>query len=307
MFKLQIGYFICGCITGLLLLFNFLTSLPDGKLHIVFCDVGQGDAMYVRFPDGRDMLIDGGPNASVLSCLSRHMPFWDRSIDMVIMTHPENDHLQGLISVIERYQVSYFVRSDITNGSDGFATLTKYLKDRAIHERLVAAGEEIDVGGSHILVMWPSMDQIASMKPRVALQGTSVLGASIGNLNDGSLVLWMRYGAFDAWLSGDADSHVESKYRRTSLADRSIEVLKVPHHGSKSGMSKDYLDWLKPQLAVISVGRNTYGHPSKEMLSLLADKGLRLLRTDIAGDIEIISDGVGWDVNVTESLPKMSQ
>lgn len=301
MFSLRIGYFICGCITGLILLFNFLTSLPDGKLHIVFCNVGQGDAIYIRFPDGRDMLVDGGPNDSVISCLSRHMPFWDRSLDIVALTHPEKDHVQGLISVVERYRIGVIVRSDVTNDSEGFMTFTARVKSHAIAERLVAAGEQIDVGELHISIMWPSMDQIASMKPRVASDGSSVLGASIGNLNDGSLVLWMRYGSFDAWLSGDADIHVESKYLGRSLADRTVEVLKVPHHGSKNGMSLDYLDWLKPQLAVISVGRNTYGHPSKEVLSLLADKGIRLLRTDKAGDIEIFSDGTSWDVsNVPE-------
>jgi len=296
MFSLKIGYFICGCITGLVLLFNFLMSLPDGKLHIFFCSVGQGDAVYIRFPDGRDMLIDGGPNDAVLSCLGHHMPFWDRSIDIVALTHPENDHLQGLLTVVERYHIGLLVRSDVHNDSEGFTRLLKLLKDRAIRERFVAAGEQIDVGGLRMVVMWPSLDQIASMKPRMVSDDSSVLGVSTGNLNDGSLVLWMRYGVFDAWFSGDADTHVESKYRGSRLADSTVEVLKVPHHGSKSGISLEYLDWLKPQLAIISVGRNMYGHPSKEVLSLLADKSIRLLRTDMHGDIEIISDGMRWDV-----------
>ena len=296
MFTLRIGYFICGLTTGLILLFSFLSSLPDGKLHIVFCDVGQGDAAYIRFPDGRDMLVDGGPNDMVLACLGKHMPFWDRSIDIVVLTHPERDHLQGLITVIERYRVGYVVRSDITNASDGFITFEKRIKDHAMNERIVVAGEQIDIGGAQVSVIWPSSDQIAGMKPRVASYESSVLGASTGNLNDGSIVLWVRYGMFDAWFSGDADTHVESKYRGSSLADRTIEVLKVPHHGSKTGMSSDYLDWLKPTLAVISAGRNTYGHPSQIILSLLADESVRVLRTDKEGDIEIVSDGAHWFV-----------
>ena len=93
MFKLLRGYVISGIITGCILLVSFLFTLPDGKLHIFFCNVGQGDAVYIRFPDGRDMLVDGGPNDTVLQCLGRHMPFWDREITMVVNSRPQNDHL----------------------------------------------------------------------------------------------------------------------------------------------------------------------------------------------------------------------
>src|SRR3989344_8210677 len=123
MFKLRVGYLISGVATGLVLLFSFLGSLPDGTLHIVFCDVGQGDAAYIRFPDGRDMVVDGGPNDRVIACLGRHMPFWDRHIDMVAMTHPQKDHMQGLIAVFERFDVDYFLRSDIGNTTEGYQRL----------------------------------------------------------------------------------------------------------------------------------------------------------------------------------------
>src|SRR3989344_728069 len=101
MFKLRYGYLISGIITGSILIFSFFGSFPDGKLHIVFCDVGQGDAAYVRFPDGQDMVVDGGPNDNVLGCLGKYMPFWDRHIDLVMLSNPQKDHLQGLISVLE--------------------------------------------------------------------------------------------------------------------------------------------------------------------------------------------------------------
>src|SRR5574341_1833681 len=123
MFKLRIGYVISGIATGLVLLFSFIATLPDGKLHLVFCDVGQGDAAYVRFPDGRDMVVDGGPNDKVLGCLGNHMPFWDRHIKIVVMTHPQKDHMQGLISVLDRYRVDYFVRSDVANDTEGYKKL----------------------------------------------------------------------------------------------------------------------------------------------------------------------------------------
>src|SRR5512136_2095198 len=120
MFHLRTGYLISGICTGIALLFSFLWTLPDGRLHIIFCDVGQGDAAYIRFADGRDTLIDGGPNSSILQCLGRHMPFWDRTIDLVILTHPERDHYGGLQGVFERFRVNYFIRSDIAGDEEDF-------------------------------------------------------------------------------------------------------------------------------------------------------------------------------------------
>ncbi|KKU87344.1 MAG: Metallo-beta-lactamase family protein [Candidatus Gottesmanbacteria bacterium GW2011_GWA2_47_9] len=122
-----------------------------------------------------------------------------------------------------------------------------------------------------------------------------MLGASVvGELNDYSVVLWLRYGDFDAIFTGDADTHIEEKYRGVALADNRVEVLKVPHHGSKTGMTEAFLDWLNPELAVISVGKNSYGHPAEETIRQLRQKDSKILRTDEEGDIEVISDGKGW-------------
>jgi len=140
MIPLHIGYSVCGFITGLVLLFTFLTTLPDGKLHIVFCDVGQGDAVYLKFPDGHDALIDGGPNDKVISCLSRHMPFWDRSLDLVFLTHPEQDHFTGLISVVNRYAVGHMIESGAPAASGGYQKLTAVLAERGVAIKHVTAG-----------------------------------------------------------------------------------------------------------------------------------------------------------------------
>lgn len=286
MFKLKTGYFISGITTGLIILFSFLGSLPDGKLHVYFCNVGQGDSAYIRFPDGRDMIVDGGPNDSVLKCLGNHMPFWDRSIDMMVLSHPQNDHLKGLISVVERYHIRYFIHSDITNPTEGFRKLEAAINKKCVTEKFVISGESIGVDTVRLHILWPSAAQI------------NVLGATtVGNLNDGSVVFWLRYGNFDALFPGDADSHVEDLYMQTRLSFNPVEVLKVPHHGSKTGMTKAFIDWLKPKLAVISVGKNTYGHPSQEALNLLDAVGTQILRTDKVGDIEIVSDGRSWKVN----------
>lgn len=274
---------------------NFLWTLPDGKLHIVVCNVGQGDASYIRFPDGRDMVIDGGPNDSVLQCLGKYMPFWDRTIDIVVLSHPEKDHLNGVVSILNRYTVGTVVRSNVVNMSDGYKTFTKLMSDKHVSNRFLTTGSTIGLGLVHIRVLWPSLDQISIMSPSPGAK--DVLGAQNAvQRNDGSVVLWVRYGSFDALFPGDADTHVESKYDAIVLADQTFEVLKVPHHGSRTGMSSAFLDWLKPKVAVISVGKNNYGHPAPEILQQLADRNIRVLRTDKDGDIEIVSDGKGWQV-----------
>lgn len=278
MFKLKVGYALAGIATGLIMLFGFIGSLPDGKLHIVFCDVGQGDGAYIRFPDGRDMVVDGGPNDKILGCLGKNMPFWDRTIDIVLMTHPQKDHMQGLIAIFDRYDVGYFIRSDVSNSTEGYQKLLEESKD--VPKKIVVAGENITIGDVTLRVLGPQV-------------------TPLNNINEASVVFWLRYGSFDALFTGDATLNQPFNY----LAVDPIEVLKVPHHGSKTGMTSAFLDWLKPQLAVISVGQNNYGHPSPEILQMLADHQARVLRTDLPaqagreGNIEVVSDGKNWNVN----------
>ncbi len=294
--RLRTGYLISGIATGIILLFSFLVSLPDGRLYLVFCDVGQGDAAYVRFPDGRDMVVDGGPNAKVIDCLGRHMPFWDRTIDIVIMTHPQKDHMQGLIEVLKRYRVSYFVRSDIANTTQGYVQLMDIVREKKIPQQFMVQGNHITIGTTSLSFLWPTEMQIAKGS-RARLSSTDrsdVLGTSVGDINDYSLVFRLRYGSFDAVFTGDADTRVESGYRGFTLADEVIEVLKVPHHGSKTGISEQFAAKLDPQLAVISLGKNSYGHPSKNIVDMLQSGGSRVLRTDERGDITVISDGQKW-------------
>lgn len=300
MFHLRTGYLLAGITTGLIALFGFFWTLPDGKLHVVFCDVGQGDAAYVRFPDGRDMLVDGGPNNKVLDCLGRHMPFWDRRLNLVLLTHPQKDHMQGLITVLDRYSLDYVVRSDVANETEGYGQLMDVVKRRFVKQKFVTTGENISIGPTTLAVLWPSEDQIAVFKrSHLASQGETFQGSVLGarapaDLNDGSVVFSLRYGSFDALFPGDADTRVESGWRNAKLADDTLEVLKFPHHGSKTGMSEDFLEKLAPRLAVISVGKNSYGHPAEAVLETLAKQGVEVKRTDKDGDIEIISDGREW-------------
>ncbi|MFH0750153.1 MAG: MBL fold metallo-hydrolase [Candidatus Gottesmanbacteria bacterium] len=298
MFKLKTGYFISGIITGLILLLNFFSHLPDGKLHIIFCDVGQGDAAYIMFPGGRDMLIDGGPGGQtpkVLGCLARYMSIFDRTIDVVILSHPEEDHMGGVSEIVKRYTVGTFVRSDVSNTTEGFKNIQRIIKEKQIKERIVAAGETIAIGSSELSVLWPNKQNVASTTK------TNVLGVS--NINDASVVLKLSYGMFDAVFPGDADSHIdEALIKRPLMETDGIEVLKVPHHGSKTGMTDGFLSWLgKINLAIISVGKNSFGHPAPETIQQLEKRGMRVMRTDQDGNIEIITDGTSWTVKTTKT------
>lgn len=301
--KLRYGYLISAVVIGSILLFSSVWSLPDGRLHIFFCDVGQGDSAYIRFPDGRDMVIDGGPGDAVLRCLSRHMPFWDRHINIIAMTHPEKDHMQGLIPVFMRYSGDYFIRSDRDAGTKEYANLLKAVNKSGIQVKFVEQGDLITLGQASLSILWPSSRQIAkgyAQSARVRFSeadGQQVLGATDRDLNDYSLVFALRYGSFDAIFTGDADARVEDGFTGLNLADEYVELLKVPHHGSKTGMTSSFVEWVMPVASVISVGKNSYGHPSREALELLKSAGSAIYRTDISGDIEVTSDGLRWSVN----------
>lgn len=252
-------------------------SLPDNNLHLVFCDVGQGDAILI-YQGSNQILVDGGPNQSVLNCLSNHMPFWDREIEMVIATHPEADHITGLIDVIERYNVNQLVISSV--GKD--TAVFKKFQDAVLKENseiyFPQAGDRIKLKSLELSVLWPQSQE-------------KILGAATTEkeINDTSIVFLLSYGNFDALLTGDISTKVDSQL---DLSD--IEVLKLAHHGSKYSTSEEFLKQIQPELAVISVGKNPFGHPTEEVIERL--KNQAILRTDQDGEIEIVSDGEKWGI-----------
>jgi len=259
----------------------------DGKLHVVFCNVGQGDAIFIRTPKGMDILVDGGPDDSVLSCLSSNMPFWDRDLELVILTHPHADHLNGLISLLEHYKVDSFATENIKNNTGGFSRLMEKIKDENIKIRYVYAGDRFVFKDGVILkIAGPSKEFIKKTSP----------GGVIGERREFASVLsFIKYKGFEVLLTGDSQaSGLNEGIMDGRIGD--IEVLQVPHHGSKTGLTSEILDSIKPELAVISVGKNNYGHPSEEEIKILRDRDIRILRTDLNGEIEIVSDGLSWGV-----------
>ena len=203
----------------------------DGKLHVVFCDVGQGDAVFIRTPKGSDILVDGGPNDSVLSCLANNMPFWDRDLELVISTHPDADHSTGLVSVIKRYSVLSFAMANMESSTNVFKELIKSLDEKNINRKFLKEKDRFVLTDDLILeTEWP----------RFSKSTASVLGAatSNSNTNEFSLIELLTFGDFSLLLTGDAE------IKATSVIARRIgkvNILKVSHHGSKTGTDKEIL------------------------------------------------------------------
>lgn len=281
---------------GSILLYQNITY-NDKKLHVVICDVGQGDAIFLRTPSGSDILVDGGPDDSVLNCLGKHMPFWDRDLELVILTHPHADHFQGLFSVLKTYKVKVFATEDLENKTLGFGELMNLIRSQAIHTRFVFAGDKFKLkDGVEFEIVGPS---------KYFLEFTSPQGF-IGESNEfGSVETLVRYGKFSALLTGDSQAIElnEALQSFDSAQDFStVSVLQVPHHGSRFGLTQEILDILNPIIAVISVGaKNKYGHPTPFILDLLKSKNIKTLRTDQNGEIEVISDGKDFQIRNTIS------
>lgn len=276
--------------TGMIILFFLFlivfSGKKDGKLHIVVCDVGQGDAILLIMPTQAQILIDGGPDKKVLECLSRHMPFWDRSLDGVILTHPHADHMFGLTDVVDRYHLSGFYTEEVKTGSDSQKLLEAKLADKKLSAKDLNKGDNLnDRSGVKIRILSPRLNEAEEIDHNIANS----------DLNNQSIVAILTYGNFSILLSGDAENTVLSGIKEEA---GDINILKVPHHGSKNGMSRELLNRIKPETAVISVGKgNRYGHPAKESLDLLSGASSKILRTDVNGEIEIITDGKNYSIN----------
>ncbi len=274
----------------LLSLFLYQTRLYfDQKLHIVFCNIGQGDGIFIRTPNGNDILVDGGPDKRILDCLFSHMPFWDRDIELVVLTHPHADHLNGLIYVLDRYTVKSFVSEKVENRSEGFSQLMESLRKQRIPVQYVLAGNKSVLSDkTTIHIVGPTQH---------FLKETSPTGKISESGEFSSLLTLVSYGQFSALLTGDSQARELSEaVEQFSLSD--LTVLQLPHHGSKTGLNREILLSLSPKLAVISVGKNKYGHPTTEVLDLLNTQGVKVLRTDRNGEIEIVTDGKSMSVSL---------
>jgi len=291
-----------GCLLIIFAVFIFL-NLPDKNLHLVFCDVGQGDAVLVSHYN-KQVLIDGGlaeNSGRLLSCLSSQMPFWDRKIEVVANTHPDEDHFGGLIEVVKRYRIDNYLHNGYTNNrSWRFEEFKDLLIDKNICSENIPRVDGFRVGKMYFESLFPFLD---ADQESGQLQTDffdkkeecprPVLKKETDNLNNSSIVFHLSFGDFNALLTGDIESRIE-KILVWRKEIEPVEVLKIAHHGSKTSTSREILSAADPQLAVISVGKNSFGHPSDEVLQRLKEDQINFLRTDQQGTIEVVSDGSKW-------------
>jgi len=245
------------------LIFNFL-FLKD---EVAFLNVGQGDSELIRTKAG-NILIDAGPNNQILFEISKILPFYDRIIDLVIISHPNTDHFNGLFSLLEHYKIRAVMINNLDYPGSRYQNLLKQLKNNDVLFLKGENGTKIKWDNNFISIISPLN--------------------SNNNINNSSLVALLNLNQKQFLFTGDIESSVEKKIIK--YFNQPIDVLKVPHHGSQTASSEEFLNTLKPKIAVIEVGENNYGQPHPGTLKRLNAIGAQIFRTDLDGTIQFIFD-----------------
>ncbi|MDQ3927850.1 MAG: hypothetical protein M3328_01755 [Chloroflexota bacterium] len=256
---------------ALVMLLVVVGQQPDGRLHLWVLDVGQGEAILLRTPQGHIAVVDGGPAATpLLNGIGNRMPFWQRNIDMVVLTRPVQDRLMGLVDLLGRYEVGQVVQTEYTATGGVQAQWLRLLNSEHVPVHYATRGEVLTFAG----------------EPGFALEVLSP-----PENKDGSIALRLTYGSHSILISGEARDEAEAEmvsYRGEGLRS---EVLVVGHSGGKGAATSRFLAVVRPQAAIISVGvGNRFGYPAPETLERLRATGASVYRTDLNGTIEVIAD-----------------
>lgn len=255
---------------------GFFISKSDGLTHIYFLDVGQGDSILITMPNQKTILIDGGPSPSVVANIDAVLPFWKRNIDLMILTHPHADHAAGLIEVAKRYRIDRFLYNGVRYDTYTYNTLIDLLNNQGVDVIIAKSGMKYNFGTCELNVLY---------------SGTSDMVFS--DVNDTSVVSQLNCDKFNAFFPADVSINIEQQLI-SSGALNDLEVLKVGHHGSKYSTSENFLDVIKPEIAVLTLGKNKFGHPHKTTIDKLEKSGANIYSTFENGMIEIVTDGVKY-------------
>ncbi len=249
-------------------------------------DVGQGDALLIRTSDGQDILIDGGSDDAVVQKLSQALPAVDRDIELLVLTHPHADHVNGLVSATERFVVRRVLLTDVKFRQGAYAAWLQLLDRRRVARSIAVAGQSYTIGQARLDVLWPGRD----LSTETITHDNATAG---GGVNDSSIVLRLTCNGSRAMLMGDASGDIEERIL-DSGADVQADLLKIGHHGSRFSSGTRWLAAVRPRWAVISAGRgNHYGHPHPTALLHVKRSGAVILRTDELGDVQLMTDGRG--------------
>lgn len=246
-----------------------------GMLTVSFLDVGQGDAIFIESPTGRQVLIDGGPNRAVLRTLAEVMPWYDRSLDVIIATHPDADHVTGLVDVLQRYAVALIVESGVSADTPQAESMLMNVAQEEARHLLARRGHIIDLGaGAYLEILFPDRDPTGL------------------ETNTASIVARVVYGETAFMLTGDSPDTIERYLVQLDADELRADVLKAGHHGSRTSSSPLFVGMVEPEYAIYSRGcGNTYGHPHTEVQETLLRLEVEASDTCTEGTITFVSDG----------------
>jgi len=253
-----------------------LRLLPDGRMHAHVLDVGQGDAILLVSPSGKHILIDGGPDTTVLRRLGKHMSFFDRTIELLVLTHPDADHVVGLPEILRRYRVEQVLLTGVRHDTAKYAWFIDELMRRRIPVLTPDPATDLDLGDGMVLdVIWPD---------------PTIFGTVPDDANDTSIVLRAMTNDTRILLTGDIEEKAEHAILRSG-ADLTADILKVPHHGSRTSSSTGFLLATGPTLALVSAAKNSqFGHPHEDVLDRYAHFGIPVRNTGWEGVLSTSSN-----------------
>lgn len=259
----------------------FSIPTPQG-LKVTFIDVGQGDSILIEGPTGVQVLVDAGADTSALRGLGTALPFWDRTLDAVVATHPDQDHIGGMADVLGRYDVGHIIDSGVEKGTRAWDVTLDAIRaevDVGASRTTARAGQRLDLGGgAYADILYPTTDV-----------------SRVKDTNAGSVVMRVVYGDTSIMLTGDAPSKVEQELFLKWGYGLDSDVLKAGHHGSKTSSLPDFVDSVSPEYVVFSRGcDNRYGHPAPSVVSYFKSLNVKILDTCEDGTVTFSSDGLSF-------------
>lgn len=264
---------ILGLVFALVLFVIYERDFKSHELEFIGLDIGQGDATLIQ-KGSFQILIDGGPDGSIVQRLGHHLPIWDRRIDMLILTHPDGDHINGLVDVVQRYDIGFLLTSKVDPSEEGAKKFYEEIKKREIEVEWTNLGEFYEFEDLDIEILFPFRENQFEIEPPEST-------------NDTSTSLRVSDGKKSILLTGDNEKKIEYLLATSGL-NLNASILQVGHHGSKTSSIWHFLKEVDADTALISAGRdNSFGHPAPEILERLKSFNMEILRTDKIGDVVI--------------------
>ncbi len=272
---------IVSCMVCTVSFIAFHAAVSPRPLDVFFLDVGQGDAIYVRTPSGRDMLVDGGRSVGVLRRLSEVMPWDDRHIDILVETHPDADHIGGFPPVLNRYSVGVFMEPGIESSNAIDDEIRRIRAGKGVRSVIARRGMRVDFGDGVVFeILFPIAD-VSDLK----------------DPNDASIMGRLVYGGSSVMLTGDAPKAAEGSVLSLGGTLIRSDILKAGHHGSRTSSAESFVRGVDPRWVIFSVGKdNSYHHPNDEVVSLFDRLDVKALRTDEVGTIGFESYGESFRI-----------